>query len=351
MALFTSDFFAQLRSSASAMAACILLVVFTDNALIHIGYVVSPVEQRVEFSILWNDRGKTATGLLKEVHDQTGLSADRNRCSETLGTLQADSRFYCQFSTDSFEAWIDDWREFSSHLEQSGLAPFDLMFEDKSRLSIPVWLYFAFCIVYAGMAQFGLHGLKVGLDYAKLKEAIRGSPLPITAVILLGSLSLLAAGLFALLVANGYDSGHLDVSRISLESTEGTGEFQALYHLYLLKLFLLAPLWEESIFRGWLYERKSNQLAFFASASINAWAFTCAHAVPLALVAIPWISSFQMSIGIWVSWASYLIAVFLVGFLMFIVRDRYGSVSLCILTHAAINASAFAAIALILGGK
>ena len=111
----------------------------------------------------------------------------------------------------------------------------------------------------------------------------------------------------------------------------------------ILQALLLAPVFEEVLFRGWLYDKTAHTTPRWVTALFNAWYFMLLHLIIL----IP-----GMMLGFVANPAQLspvsIPVLFALGLTLFWVRMRFNSVTLCILLHALYNAATLAGFAWLL---
>lgn len=118
---------------------------------------------------------------------------------------------------------------------------------------------------------------------------------------------------------------------------------QALSVTTLIQGLILAPIFEEIVFRSWLYDRRARKYAFWIQASINSWFFCLFHAAVfgIGLVLGYSLNPIQASIGLFPT-------IFAISFFLFWLRKKFDSVLLCAVVHSFYNTVMFGLMVLIL---
>lgn len=100
----------------------------------------------------------------------------------------------------------------------------------------------------------------------------------------------------------------------------------------ILKALLLAPVFEEALFRGWLYNKTRPIQQRWAVGLLNGWYFMLTHLLVLAPAVVLGftLNAAQVSPVSAPVW-------FAMGLLLFWVREKYQSITLCIFLHALYN--------------
>ena len=245
----------------------------------------------------------------------------------------------CRFDAPDADRWFDSLDELLEQLEVfTTVESYSVSLQSDPRRA-PAWSLLTVTIVILALAAFLGRDNHWPGDLRRAGVAIGRRPwlllLPLVVWLLVANLGLAVSLLF------GFDPATFASDDIAdAEQQMLAGVAFMLTPWMILQALLLAPIFEEVLFRGWLYDKTTHTTPRWVTALFNAWYFMLLHLIIL----IP-----GMMLG-FVANPAHLSPVsipvlFALGLTLFWVRMRFNSVTLCILLHALYNATMLAGFA------
>lgn len=306
-----------------------------------------PYEAEYWFELTGAEKQAEIEALITAWADSTGvelLSCPEVRPANEAGQVTVA----CVYRARDLEIWFDaldlladSLRDIRVHSDCAVIGASGFVTSSSLR-SPPLWVL----IVLTGLAPLValclLHDNDWQQDFSRLRFAVRRQPwvllLPIAVWVLATSVSTL------LLALAGLDFERLAALAVPedlpAEHALTLGLTLLMIPWVMLSSLLLAPIVEEAVFRGWLHKETQTVEPRWLTGIANAWFFMLMH---LAVMIPGLMLGFQanpaqaspMAMPVW----------FGLGLLLFWVRERFGSVLLCMLLHIVHNATTLLAMA------
>lgn len=238
----------------------------------------------------------------------------------------------CSFRAANDEAWLSQVHYLISKLDAVRALEGYSISTGKEFAKTPLWALLAATVTMVLLSAILVRRTCLTTDILSAGRALKKYPwllvLPIVVWLVVSNLSLGIAILLG--VAPNIDQDEMEQAILG-------GVNSLLIPFAALQALLLAPLFEEALFRGWLYRKSSHIQPRWVVALLNAWYFSLMHLVLVvpAIVMGYAINPAQispLSLPVW----------FALGWLLFWVRETYQSITLCVFLHSVYNAAMFA---------
>ncbi|NKI33944.1 CPBP family intramembrane metalloprotease [Wenzhouxiangella sp. XN79A] len=339
----------QILLHAKAAGFCVFFGLLASALVFVAGSYISPANVDVEFLILDSDSSLNGAELEK-VRESIGSLAARfgGRCGKGVSTGQGARFTFCRFSETSLDKAYDQFVSLAEFLDESGFSVSNISFEDSTELSFPPWLLLVYILIHFPVVWFALRKVSMRDDILRAANEIIVRPwwllVPVVFGVLVSSL------IYALLVFSfgPVVDGEQVVLRQDFVASEAETNQPQLLLFFFLSAIVLAPIWEEAVFRGWLYERRAKGLRLIVRAGINGWFFAGAHSIPYLWSLLIATDGARFNISLFFSWVAYLATVLCFGMLFYFIREKKNSISLVMVLHLVQNLFAFSVLVLLL---
>lgn len=302
--------------------------------------VTSPYTLELELdlgSIDKNDRILAEQTIFRWMEEQP--IRDEN-CGTTISGKHDNIIWICVLSARGVDVWFDAFDELLAQIEASGITHQGWRVTDMPAKTheAPVWAILVVVIVYLVLIRWLTRTIQPRLDLRLAGRALRRKPWLVATPLLLWFVVANAAMLVLTALpwsetALPFTALHDPDEEVLLATMEGA--LKAMLSPWMIfQAILLAPIFEESLFRGWLYEKTHRVLMPWINALTNAWFFMLLH---LAVMVVGMI--FGLGINPVQASPILLPVTFSLGLLLFWARLRFGSLTLCILLHAIYNSA------------